>query len=181
MKKMEPITIRTAERLFEDMKKRRMRKQELLSNCDYISWLEKFTLIYESFTNNSWLYEPKEISEEDITKVRELELFFDALYDYCDKYLINMASEKMYEDSCINIKHNGVGYQLGFCRGQGAYVYVERKTPADNAIDFSQIVSDTAPEDFETKRALLMQFEQIVSEMKEKNIPTSIMLKIINE
>ena len=162
------------------MKMRNLAKKELISNCDYMMWLEKFTLLYSSFADNTWLYKPDEISENEKEKVEKLELFFEGLSEYCHKYYINISCNERFEEERINIKHDGIGYQLGLVIGQGGYVYVERKEPDENAIEFSDVLNDVVPADFESKKALLMQFEQLVSEIKAKDIPTSILLKIVN-
>lgn len=175
-----PITSKTTDQLLEEMKKREAEKKELFSNYDYILWLEKFTLLYERFTDDSWLYKPEELSEVDIKNVGKIALFFEALSDYCHKYYINVASNEMFESECINIKHNGIGYQIGLVTGQGSCVYVERKVPEDGTIEFSDVLNDTMPEDFEAKKALIKKFEQIVTEMKAKCIPISIILEIVN-
>ena len=110
-----------------------------------------------------------------------LDIFFGALSEYCHKYYINIDCDEEYEEERINLKYNGVGYVLGLVVGQGSYVYVLRKHLEDNEIDFEDILKDTVPDDFEDKKALLQQFEQIVAEMKGMDVPLSAMLKIFNE
>ena len=176
MKKEEAL-----ERIVSDMTKRNLKKKKIISNYDYISWLEKFTLSHDSFADDSWLYNPSEISKEDLKNVRMLDIFFGALSEYCHKYYINIDCDEEYEEERINLKYNGVGYVLGLVVGQGSYVYVLRKHLEDNEIDFEDILKDTVPDDFEDKKALLQQFEQIVSEMKGMDVPLSAMLKIFNE
>ena len=174
MKKAEAL-----ERIVSDMTKRNLKKKKIISNYDYISWLEKFTLSHDSFADDSWLYNPSEISKEDLKNVRMLDIFFGALSEYCHKYYINIDEE--YEEERINLKYNCVGYVLGLVVCQGSYVYVLRKHLEDNEIDFEDILKDTVPDDFEDKKALLQQFEQIVAEMRGMDVPLSAMLKIFNE
>lgn len=165
----------------QKMQKVNADKKEIVSDYTYISWLEKFTLQHESFSDDSWLYKPEEISKDDNANVNRLQLFFEALSDYCHKYYIDIAYNKDFEVERINIKHNGVGYQLGLVVGQGAYMYVERKEVEDRAIDFCDIVNDTIPEDFEAKKALLKSFEEIVAEMKKIGVPDSVILEMVNK
>ena len=169
------------ERFFEKMGKRELEKKELLSSHDYILWLEKFTSQYESFSDESWLYRPEEISESDSKNVEKLELFLEILSEYCHKYYIDTTSHEMYVAECINIKHNGIGYQVALVVGQGGYVCVKRKVPEDGAIEFDDVLNDTMPEGFEDKKALLTKFEQIVTELKTKKVPTSILMGIVNK
>ena len=93
----------------------------------------------------------------------------------CGNYRIRFEFER------INIKHNGIGYCIGLVIGQGAYVYVNRTVPEDSSIDFDDILNDVIPKDFETKKALIDIFEQIVTDMKAMNIPKSVILEIIQK
>ena len=176
MKKAEDL-----ERIVSDLNKRNLKKKKIVSNYDYISWLEKFTLAHASFADDSWLYNPSEISKEDLKNVRILDIFFGGVAEYCHKYYINIDCEEEFEEERINLKYNGVGYQIGLVVGQGSYVYVTRKNLEGNEIDFEDVFSDVAPADFEEKKALLLQYEQLVAEMKGMDVPLSAMLKIFNE
>ena len=139
------------ERIIERMEK----EKKLVSNYDYISWLENFTLKYELFNDSSWLYKPEEISKEDLANVEDLTCFFEGINNYCNKYYINTESSDSFVQGCIHIKHHNIGYEIGLLVGQGAYVYVTREEPASDAIEFCHVVNDTKPENFETKENLL--------------------------
>ena len=165
----------------EEIKKRNAVKEELVSDDNYIRWLEKFTFKYKKFIDDTWLYKPEELSEFDSKNVGKIGLFFEALSDYCRKYYINIDCNEGHVVECINIKYNDVGYEIGLIVGQGACVYVERKAPKDDAIEFNYVLNDIAPEDFEAKRDLVSKFAQIVSEMKAMNIPKSIILEIVEK
>ena len=171
-----PIVL--GQQILAKIKQRAADKKELVSNDNYILWLENFTSVYKSFSDDSWLYKPEELSEVDAKNVERLSLFFEALSEYCAKYYINTSCNEEFEAERINIRHNGVGYQIGCVVGQGAYVYVERKAPRYDAIEFADVVNDVAPQDFESKKDLLSKFEQIVTEMKARNIPKSVILEI---
>lgn len=180
-KRAETEAIRNSNRLIEELAASEVKKKELVSDYNYILWLEKFTLLYERFTDDMWLYRPEELSKEDSKNVENISLFFGALSEYCLKYHINFVRGERYKTESIDIRHNAVGYQIGLIVGQGAYVYVERKEPAENAIEFERIMKDIAPDDFEKKKALLQSFEQIVTEMKKIDVPTSAILEILNK
>ena len=126
------------ERIIERIEK----EKKLVSNYDYISWLEKFTLKHEGFNDGTWLYTPEEISKEDLANVKDSCAFFDGIRKYCDKYYINTESRGSFERECIHIKHHNVGYEIGLVVGQGAYVYVIREEPASDAIEFCHVVND---------------------------------------
>lgn len=168
-------------RFGEEMKRRDIAKSELISDDEYISWLENFTSIYEKFTDETWLYNPEELLELNYKNVSKMGLFFEALSDYCRKYYINMNCDEGPAFERIIIKHKDVGYEFGLIVGQGAIVYVERQAPKDDAIEFNYVLNDIAPEDFEAKRDLVSKFEQIVSEMKALNIPKSVILEVVEK
>lgn len=176
MKKVEAL-----ERILSDISRRNQKKKALIANYDYISWLENFSLSHDCFSDDSWMYTPSEISKEDLKNVQILDLFFNALSEYCHRYYINIAWNEDCEEERINLEYNGVAYQFGLVVGQGAYVYVKRKTPVGNEINFSDVVNDIEPADFEDKKALLIQFEELVDEMKGMDIPHSAMLEIFNK
>lgn len=155
--------------------------ERLVSNCGYISWLENFTLAHGIFKDYSWLYTPEEISKEDFEKVQDLELFFEGIKRYCDKYYINTEISDGFEQECIHIKHNNVGYQIGLVVGQGAYVYVVREEPKADAIDFNDVLSDTKPKDFESKENLLKKFESAIYEMKNVGFSKTLLTVIMEK
>lgn len=156
-------------------------KRKLLSDHSYIVWLENFTLKYPFFACST-LGCKEQLSDDDKEHVKNMDIFFQGISDYCKKYYINILldDDGTYEEKRIEIKHNGVGYRLGYVVVKDVYVYVERKEPQDNAIEFDKILNDIAPEGFEEKRSLLTQFEQLVTEMKEKQIPIYNLLEIVN-
>ena len=85
-------------------------QKALISNYDYINWIENFTVEYPGFSSDSWLYFPEQISLEDYTKVEKLDSFFSALLAYCDKHLINTSKDNLeaFEASRIHIKYNNI-------------------------------------------------------------------------
>ncbi|MBE5813406.1 MAG: hypothetical protein E7314_07190 [Clostridiales bacterium] len=156
-------------------------EKQIISNYDYISWLENFTQIHEGFADDSWLYKKEELSAEDYAKVEALHLFFNAISDYCRRFHINIEGQEKFEFEKIHIKHNNVGYQLGLVIGQGSYVYVCPEIPQENAICFDNIMNNIAPEEFKTKKELLQKFEKIISTMKEADIPSEIVINTLKK
>lgn len=162
-----------AERFFEEYNKRIGEQNKLISNYDYINWLENFTLSNPCFTVDSWLYHPEEISQEDNNNVLKLFVFHEVISEYCQKFLINISVNDNFDVTRIHIKYNNIGYQFGLVIGQGSYVYIEREEINEKAIDFSDIVNNVEPEDFEEKKEMLKTLEFLVSTMKQKEVPIS--------
>lgn len=149
-------------------------EKQIVSNYDYISWLENFTQTYATFSTDSWLYTKKEISEENYDNVQKLFLFFNAISNYCRRFYINIEWYEAFERERINIKHNNVGYQLGLVVGQGSFVYVSCEEPQDNAICFDSIMNNVVPAEFKAKDELLQQFNSLLATMKEADMPSGI-------
>lgn len=147
-------------------------QKALISNYDYINWIENFTVEYPAFSSDSWLYFPEQISLEDYTKVEKLDSFFSALLAYCDKYLINTSKDnlKVFEASRIHIKYNNIGYTLRLFIGQGSIVTIERSEITEDFIDFESIVNNVEPKEFKTKENLLKSLECVIKELKQLDI-----------
>lgn len=173
--------IQPSSQFFERLKIRAEEKKKLVSNFEYISWLEEFTLRYESFTDDSWLYKGEELSETDKANVDKINILFEAVSDYCHKYYIDTTGKERFESERVYVKHNGVVYQIGLVVGQGAYVYVTRQEPTDVAIEFSDVVNDKKPADFDAKDEQVKKLAQIVADMKALNVPISIILETVNK
>lgn len=165
----------------EELKRKHEERKDVVANDKYISWLEQFTLVYKCFNDDNWLYNPEGLSEDDAKNVRKISSFFGALSEYCNRYYINIACNNRYEVEHINIKHNGVGYQIGLLVGQGSLIYVERDEPKYDAIEFMDIVNDIPPSDFEAKKELLKKFEQIVMEIKALDISKAVIMDIVDK
>lgn len=156
-------------------------EKQLISNYDYISWLETFTQAYPNFATDFWVYKMDKLSPEDSKKIDLLIPFFSAIYSYCYKYLIAHINPESPETKQVSLKHNNVGYELKVVMKHGVYVYVMREEPQDNAIDFCDIVNNIPPKDFEAKKELLAKFEEVVSAMKDTHIPRDAMMDIVSK
>lgn len=174
-------TIMSEKSVVERIIERAEKEKKLVSNYDYISWLENFTLKHESFNDSSWLYNSEEISKEDLANVEDLCAFFDGIRNYCDKYYINTESSESFVQGCIHIKHHNVGYEIGLVVGQGAYVYVAREEPVSEAIEFCHVVNNTKPENFETKEKILKKLDFKICEAKDIGIPEKCITDIVEK
>lgn len=177
----EHVKIVVSNRAIEAMKQQDAEQKAIVATYDYIRWLEEFTLLHETFTDETWLYKPEEISKADNDNVKRLSLFFEAMSRYCRKYYIDTQFNERFETERIYIKYNDVVYQFGLVVGQGAYVYVVRSgEECGETIAFEDIVNDSKPENFEEKKAQIEKFEQIVAKMRALKIPDSVILEILN-
>lgn len=165
------------ERIIERLEK----EKRLVSNYEYISWLENFTSLHESFNDSTWLYFPEKISNEDSEKLDDLTAFFEGIKRYCDKYYINTEGEGDFAQECIHIKHNNIGYEISLVVGQGALICVSREEPIENAVNFNDIISDSVPDDFEIKENLLKTFECVLCNVKGLGISKEVVNDIVEK
>ena len=163
----------------QELKKQYADKKKIISNYDYITWLENFTKTYPSFAEDTWLYQPEKISENDYSNVVRILTFFDAIRSYCHHFYICTPGDDAFESERIHITHNHIGYQLSCFSGQGTFVVIKREEPPKDAIKFSDIVNYNAPANFETKKELLEQFEKLILTMQDADVPYGAMMDII--
>lgn len=104
----------------------------LVSNTDYITWLEKFMSIHPSFCDDEWLYFPEQLEPENLKNVSLLYHFFRGIIMYLDDSDIT-GDEFGY---FIQIMFNGIGYKIGVQHGQGSYHYCEKREIFHNESDF---------------------------------------------
>lgn len=134
-------------KLLADLIRLQRLEKELISNTEYILWLENFTIAHPCWSDDTWLYSPEEISKEDYEKVKQLHRFFNGIIDYAER---NFIPHYYDEFGTYNfIKFNNIGYKIGVMAGQGSLTYCERIDIShdDNVfIDFNDIVNNKKQE-----------------------------------
>ena len=157
-------------------------KKRLVADNQYIEWLYNFTKRHSCFSDTRWDYEdPRTISDEDYEKVNMLDKFFGAIEDYYSKNLLPANGVGLHE-RWYTIKYKDVYFDIGVCIGQGAYNYVERyEDKPERYIEFEKIVADETHEQVEIKKEKLLRLEQILEEIKELDIPYSVVMDRLNK
>lgn len=121
---------------------KKIKIQEMLSNTDYINWLDRFTIEHSNFSDDDWLYFPDEISMEDAEQVDNLNL----LYDGIERYASNNC---IYPTKCdfgniYKIKFGNTGFEIGILVGQGTLFFCNRVQVENqnDFIDFNDIIKN---------------------------------------
>ena len=129
---------------FEELQKRAREKYDFKENMifstDYIDWLESFTDEHGSFSTETFLDNPRELSQIDKKNIRLLE----ALYEVTDEYADNNFITPTFTDfgNFYSIKHNDVGYFIGFDSGQETIFYCTRlDAPEKDALEYKHLMS----------------------------------------
>ena len=132
---------KAAKKIMEEEKNREKRIKELITEGEYILWLEKFTIKYTRFSDNDWLYCPEEILEADRARVEELTLFYQGIDEYANKNFIFPSSCDFGNYYCI--KFGNIGYEIGIMVGQGTLFFCNRVSVENKEfIDFTDIKND---------------------------------------
>ncbi len=112
---------------------------KLSTSYDYINWLKSFTDRQGDFYTDDFTYRTADISDEDYHNISELGSFYDIIDEYAIKN--NAASKDNKEDHYYLIKHDAIGFKIGFIWGQGTVFCCERTIPSEKAINFDDIVT----------------------------------------
>ena len=141
---MSKITNQKSSRHYFDSIKK---PKEIVSNSEYILWLEKFTEKYPSFSDDDWLYKEDEISKEDKMKVYDLQFFIKEIDDYAIRNYIAEQSDNLgFYNHYYLIKYNNIGYKISTIIGQDVVDSCERIDKiTDDFIDFQDIIDNKKP------------------------------------
>lgn len=165
---------------FEKMRISDEKRKEMFSNTNYIKWLEGFTTKYESFADDSWLYTPTELSQEENEKVVNLHLLYEGIELYAKKNYI-------YPTECdfggyYNIKLDNIGYEIGMLVGQGTVFFCKR-TGIDKDleyIDFNDIMTDKKKDGVDVITQQLKDLSNKVLELHKKGIPLTALIETLD-
>lgn len=153
----------------EDAKNIKM--QEMLSNTDYIKWLNNFTVEYSSFSDNDWLYFPERISKEDLERVNNLHLIYRGIEKYASEnyiYPINCDFGNFYK-----IKSENIGFEIGMLIGQGTLFFCNRVQVENQKdfIDFNDILNNTKNDNVTTIKNKLNELSNLVVSLHKSGVP----------
>ena len=158
-----------------------MLKCKILSNTDYIKWLDRFTIEHSSFFDKDWLHSPEKISKEDLERVNNLHLMYRGIDTYANKNYI-------YPTSCnfgnfYNIKLENIGFEIGILGKQGALFFCNRVSIENQKdfIDFNDILNNknvnvnaTAIEN------KLNELSNLITSLYKSGIPLKAIKSILN-
>ena len=152
-------------------------KTEMKVNNDYINWLERFTTIYNSFSDDSWIYNPTEILQNDHENVNKLHLLYHIIEEYAEKNYI-------YPNKCdfgnyYSIKYNDVQYNIGIMCGQGTCFFCNRTTNQKEYINFKDIQTNTPNPRVKFINYSLKTLESTLDKMISSNIPIPAIEKVM--
>lgn len=160
-----------AEEYFAKENAKNIKMQEMLSNTDYIKWLDKFTIKHSSFTDDDWLYFHKKISKEDLEKVNDLHLMYRGIEKYASENCI-------YPTDCnfgnfYKIRLENTGFEIGILVGQGTLFFCNRvqiKNKKD-FIDFNDILNNKTNDSLTTIKNKLNELSNFIVSLYKSGVP----------
>ena len=158
-------------KVIDELKEFQQDKKNIISNNDYILWLEKFTITNPNFTTEDWLYYPNKISDEDKEQVKKLELFYSGIDMYAESNFIYPTSFEY--GVYYKIKFNNIGYKISMVTGQGVRYFCKR-VEIDNQedfIDFNDISLNKKQPMTESISFNLEQLSELLNNMIDSNVP----------
>lgn len=160
------------ETLLADLIRTQELEKELISNTEYILWLENFTIANPSWSDDNWLYRPEKISKEDYKRVEELHCFFNGIVDYAKRNFLSLCYDEF--GSYVFIQFNNVGYRIGEMSGQGTLAYCERvDISSDNLfIDFNDILENKKQKNVDDINKKLNTMCKIIEELLNIGVPS---------
>lgn len=159
--------------------KAQAKAKAIISNNKYMLWLEKFTASHPSFTDDTWLYSPEDISKEDYDNVADICSFFDGIMHYANKNYLHIYYDC--DGSNVFIKFNNIGYNLGIIHGQGTYIYCNRvEISSDHFfIDFNDIMNNKKQSQVDFINAKFEAMSDIIEELLKIGISEKVICKKI--
>ena len=147
--------------------------KELRTSKTYMDWLNEFTKVYTSFTDEDWLYTPNLISNEDLNNIKKLPLLFEIIERFANKNYIFPDNCYSTSENCYKIKLNDVGYEIGIMHGQGSFVFCNRINQINSSdfIDFYDIMSDKSIYDISFIESKLEGLSNLIISLHEEGIP----------
>ena len=140
----------------------------IISNTDYITWLEKFTKEYPGFTDVDWLYGRKKLDKNNYQNVDKLLYLYDAITEYASRNYIYP-----HDDNGIYyvIKYNNIAYEIGVMVGQGIITFCTRSTKIEKAIDFNNIINNQKTERTDLIKDKLIELQNYLNNLINDDIP----------
>lgn len=144
--------------------------QDILSNPDYMKWLEDFTLKYPDFTNRYWTYS-SDLSAEDSKRVEDLVILYNLISSFATKNYIYQEQR----DSTVfyRIQNDNIGYEIGIISGLGIEFFCKRVEiePGVNFIDFNDIRIDKKYDNVDYIENSLNNLSTMVRALYENGVP----------
>lgn len=160
---------------------RKNKIKEIISNNNYINWLQKFTLTYPKFRNDDFINNKDKLEESDLKNIDNVSLLYYGIKDYANSNYIYPFIDSDFV-KYYRIKYNNIGYEIGMIIGQETLFFCERVDNIDNTfIDFNNIILNKKEENTKFIEERLNELSNTITCLHEQNIPLDIIKSIIDD
>lgn len=156
----------------EEQKNKEEKIKRIMSNTDYIEWLEKFTKDKESFADVEYNYCSEQLKEIDKKNIEDLYLFYAGI----ERYASNNHIVPNYFDfgEFYKIKYNNFYFKIGIAYGQENSIFCHKVTGKNlkGFINFNSILTNDSDS--------LNKLSNLVIAMLKSGIPTEDIINTVN-
>jgi len=169
------------ENFLEKEKIKKNKSKEMLSNPNYMNWLDNFTLKRQGFSDDDWLYNSDGLTVNDKENVNNLYLIYNGIDEYARRNYV-------YPFPCdfgnfYKIKFNDIGFEIGVQRGQGVRFFCNRVLieNVEEFIDFNDISCDKKYDNVDKISNQLNELSNYVVFLHESGVPFQAMVNALDE
>lgn len=164
------ILEKCVEEYIAKIKVRNKKIKSMMSNTEYLEWLDEFTKDKNRFCDDAWLYCPEKISDSDRENVEKLCLFYEGIKEYAIENYI-------YPTSCdfgeyYKVKLNDFCFKIGILFRQTVFFF--DKTLIENEkelIDFKDVMIGKKQDNVDKINATLKSLSSEVMAAYESGVP----------
>ena len=162
------------------LEERKNKVKEIVSNDNYINWLQEFTIKYPNFRSDT-LFDNNKLSLIDKDNINNLKLLFEAIYNYASSNYIYPLNDFDFVEY-YRIKYNNISYEIGIITDKGTLFFCERVNNIDDTfIDFNNIILNKKEDSTEFIEKRLTELSNIITYFYEQNIPLNAIKSTIND
>lgn len=145
--------------------------KRLVSNSEYMNWLNKITIEKPSVSPEGFLSCPEKISDKDKALVEQLPLLYQGIEDYAERNYIYPTPYGF--GGFYKIRFNGVGYEVGMITGQGTVFFCTRvEIQNENEfIDFNDIMNNKEQDNVKEIKEKIDNLSQMITSLCEAGVP----------
>lgn len=149
-----------------EIEKNEKRKQ-ILSNDEYMLWLDNFTQIHRSFCDDYWQEKSGAITEEDSKNVKKLYILFETVKSYAHDNFIEPTMFSLGE--YYNVKFKDDIYQIGVMVWEGTLYFCDRLKECDKTIiNFEEVKNNWKIQDINVIKDKLENLSATIVDISEE-------------
>jgi len=166
------------EKFVEEEYKKKIEKEEIFSNFDYINWLCKILESNSVLTENDWLYFMDKFTDDDKIYFERFNLFFEGIKEFAENNYIYPTMGNL--DVYYVLKYNDNFFKIGVTFGQGASYYCEQTDMCNYHIDFVDIIEKKSLYKTVLIKEKLNRLSNAIQNLIELGVPIDAIVDTIN-